>query len=108
MEKKGQFVQKRMFERISVNIQARFYYGNIFYSGKITNMSENGIFLQTRTSVPQSSLFPVIIRTDTMLLNILTRVMWAAPPDRQHCGVGLEIVNPSENYIEYTESIRPA
>lgn len=95
-----------MFERIPVSIQARFFYGNIFYSGKILNLSENGMFIHTRINIPHKSIFPVIIRSDTMILNILARVRRIETITDQHCGIGLEIVNPSQNYIEYTESIR--
>lgn len=106
MDNDDPFVQKRMFERIPVNIQARFFYGNIFYSGKIRNLSENGMFIHTKIPIPVKAIFPVIIRTDTMLLNILGRVRWSEEMTDQNCGIGLEIVNPSQNYIEYTENIR--
>lgn len=102
MEKMESFVQRRLSERLPVDVEVKYFNGNIFYSGSIKNVSENGMYIKTRRCLPSESIFAIIIRTHNKLFNVLAKVKWLINISDQHCGMGVEILNPP---LELMESI---
>jgi hypothetical protein len=94
-------IEKRAFERIPVNISARFYHGNIFYSGIVRNLSEQGMFIDTKKCLPSDSMFVVIIREKNDLLKVIAKVKRASRNTDTCLGMGVELLSPSPGYLDF-------
>lgn len=93
--------EKRAFKRIPANIDARFFYGNTFYSGVIRNLSDHGMFIDTKKSLPSDSMFVVILREDNDLLKVTVKVK-RFPTNSDSClGMGVELIGTSSGYVEF-------
>jgi len=100
-------MEKRTVERLQSGIDARFNYGNMFYSGTIMNMSEKGMFIKTKICLPPGTMFVVMVRKEHDLLNMLTRVKYNTRAMAHHEGMGVEILNPPTYCKEYVDRLRP-
>lgn len=98
---------KRTVERLQSGIDARFNYGDMFYSGKIMNMSEKGMFIQTKICLPAGTMFVIMVREEHHLLKMLARVKYSSRARVLHAGMGVEILNPPTYYTEYVDKLRP-
>ena len=49
-------MEKRAYSRIPANLDARVLYGNLIYSGKVTDISEAGMFINTKVSFPVNAV----------------------------------------------------
>ncbi|MBI4683480.1 MAG: PilZ domain-containing protein, partial [Nitrospirae bacterium] len=54
-------VEKRACERYPANLQARLFFGNMIYSGMVTNLSKNGMFVSTKVRFPVNSEFMMVV-----------------------------------------------
>lgn len=96
--------EKRAFRRIPVNIDARFFHGNIFYSGNLRNLSDKGMLIDTRRHLPLNSMFVVLIREENDLLNMVVKVKWISR-DTTSPGMGVEIVTLSPRYLDFIHRV---
>jgi Tfp pilus assembly protein PilZ len=81
----------------------------MFYKSQVTNLSKGGLFVRTRVNFPIDSVFVTVILLNQHTLNILSRVKRAIKPEnhetpRNNFGMGLELINPSEDYTAYVRS----
>lgn len=95
--------EKRASRRIPVNIDARFFHGNLFYSGSLRNLSDKGMLIDTRKRLPLNSMFVVIIREENDLLTTVVKVKWIST-DTASPGMGVELINPSSGYLNLVHS----
>lgn len=100
-------MEKRTVERLKSGIDARFNYGDIFYTGTILNMSEKGMFIKTKICLPAGSMFVVMVRQENELLKMLARVKYSTRARVHFEGMGVEILNPPTNYKEFVDRLRP-
>ena len=103
--------EKRAHRRFHSQVEARLFFGNMFYTGQVTNLSEGGIFVRTRVSFPLDSVFVTVMLLNQHTLNILSKVKRAVKPEnhgvpRNNFGMGLELINPSEDYSLYVRSYK--
>jgi hypothetical protein len=100
-------MEKRTIDRVYSDIDARFNYGNMFYSGTILNLSEKGMFIKTKICLTPGSMFVVMIREENELLKMLARVKYSTRSGLHYEGMGVAILNPPTNYKEYVDRLRP-
>lgn len=105
MAKQNFSSQKRRFERITAELEVRFFFGNIFYSGVVTNLSENGMFIRTKISSSLEAVFSIIIHPEKKLLHVLAKVKRLQKTNGCD-GIGVEIINPSQYYLELINSLK--
>ncbi|HBH61361.1 MAG TPA: hypothetical protein DDX85_06420 [Nitrospiraceae bacterium] len=106
-------MEKRAFQRLSVNLQSRLFYGNMVYTGIVTNISENGMFISTKMSFPVDSVFIAIILLDTQTLSIpvkIRRTVKAAEHSslNEDCGIGVGLLNTSKEYLDLVSKTKAA
>jgi len=89
-------MEKSTVERLQSGIDARFNYGDMFYSGTILNLSEKGMFIKTRICLPPGSMFVVMVREDHELLKIPAKVKYSTKASVHYEGMGVEILNPPQ------------
>ena len=99
-------MERRSSNRIETNFKARFFYGNFFYSGTITNVSDSGMFINTKRFLPTDSMFVVIIRLENVLLKVIAKVQRLTATEDNGAGIGVTLVSPSHNYLEFIHSIK--
>lgn len=99
-------MEKRTVERLQSGIDARFNYGDMFYSGTILNLSEKGMFVKTKICLPSGSMFVVLVREENELLKMLARVKYSTRSREYNEGMGVEILTPPTDYKEYVARLR--
>ena len=92
------FKERRLFRRIPVNIDVSFSYSNMFYSGIITNLSETGMFINTRQSLPIGTILVVIIRRESELTKVFVKVKRMERSHNDYEGIAVKLISPSEVY----------
>ncbi len=99
-------MSKRSSLRIPVRINVNFYRDKKCYSGTITNLSENGMFLRTiGEDFPQGSEFEITIPVKKEELSVSARLIRSSKIDNGNRGIGLHLVSTSKNYIEFVENL---
>ncbi len=102
-------VQKRAFDRIHSNINVRFNCGNNDYSGIVTNLSGNGMFINTdRMLFPFHSQFNVVISFGEDFLHVPIKVVRITKLSDSCDGVGVSVMEPSQSYLEMVEQLKTA
>lgn len=103
-------MEKRAFERLPVNLQARLFYGNIIYTGEVADISEGGMFIRTRINFPVDSLILTVILLVDDTLKVPVKVRRTASsnndPDKHMDGVGVEVFEPQQNFLNYIGKCR--
>ena len=97
-------MKKRAFERIPVDFEVRLPCGNMFYSGTVLNLSEKGMFISTKRIYPVDSILNIQMEKETVYL--LARVKSFKKTDGNSDGIGVEILNPPQNYLEFVSSLK--
>ena len=101
-------MEKRTFERIRVNLEIGFCCCSKVHEGTITNLSENGMFICTRKYLASDSKFVIVMRAEDNLLKILVRVKRLTIRNSQYDGMGVELVNPNDDYLKYVSKLKVA
>ncbi len=99
-------IERRACERFPANLQARLFYGNMIYSGMITNISKNGMFLKTKVPFPVHSEFMVVILLKDRTVKLPIKVRRRVAGESNYCfntdrGIGVELLNTPQNYLDY-------
>ena len=102
------FEERRACERIQTNIDARFFYSNLFYSGSVSNMSDSGMFISTKRFLPADSMFVVIIRLENELLKVIAKVKRHTSTSDSGAGMGVALLSPSRSYLELVSTMKTA
>jgi hypothetical protein len=98
-------MEKRASTRIAAKIDTRFFYGKMFYAGTVVNLSERGMFVHTERCLPAASEFLVIIKNKRELLKISAKVKRVTKTKDCFDGMGIELLNPPERYLEFIEGL---
>jgi len=106
-------MEKRTFQRLPVKLQSRLFYGNLVYTGMITNLSENGMFISTKMSFPVNSVFIAILLLNTHTISVPIRIRRSTREADQSTGsevsgLGVGLINPSREYLDFVSKTRAA
>lgn len=100
-------MQRRAYERKPSNVKTKFFLGNSVYFGTITNFSENGLFVDTKDIYfPLRSRFEIFIPSSGEVLKLPVEVRRLAETGDIHYGMGVELLDPPQNYLEFMDSLR--
>ena len=97
---------KRNFERMTTSLRVNFSLNNEVNSGTITNLSNNGMFINTHMCLPLKSNFSVFIPLDDRVLDLPAKVRRLTKTGNDYDGMGVELLNPAPRYLELLNSIR--
>lgn len=101
-------MQKRAFERIPANIRVRFFSGISDYFGTVTNLSEKGMFISTEVNVPLEQQLEILIPLKEEVLKIPAKIISVIKSDKINSGIGVILLNASNNYLEFVDTLRTA
>ena len=68
------FMDRREYERVNTNFRAQYFFGNALYTGEITNLSEKGMYINTKLCFPFESKFEILIPLVQGVLKVPVRV----------------------------------
>ena len=99
-------MQKRSCERISGNVEARFFCSNSLYNGTITNLSEKGMCISTGMCLPYNSMFEVLIPLKENVLEVPAKVIWVKETNSKYDTMGVKLMEPPENYLDFVVGLK--
>ena len=110
------YLKKRAYERIPVTIQVNYFHDNESYAGTVTNLSINGMYIEADQSLPVKlkmdllnpfkSYCIVYVPFREGTLKVIVKVRRLIKADGDFTCMGVKIVNPSQDYLEFVSSIR--
>ncbi len=99
-------MQRRQAKRINVKIEAMFHCGNKVCNGVVTNISEKGMFIDTKLVFPVDMNFDLIIPFRDSRLRFPVKITRLQKAQGKYVGLGLEIAGSHEHYIDYVSKLR--
>ena len=99
-------MQRRTFERIPVDFKVRYFCGDNACKGTVTDLSENGMFIDTTIDFPFDSNFKLVLPLDDEVINISAIIKRVVKSRGIYKGIGVELVNPPENYLQFVNELR--
>jgi hypothetical protein len=100
-------MQKRAVDRISSHVKIRFYCCNQVYTGNVMNLSEKGMFICTKNMCfPFAAEFDVFIPFEEEILHVPVKLSWIKSSLNSDDDIGVELLNPTQNYVEFVNSLR--
>ena len=106
-------MEKRAYRRIPANLEARVLYGNLIYSGKVTDISEVGMFINTKVNFPVNAVFLLMVLVNDCVIKIPIKVKRRVKSGedlsgQNKCGMGVELVKTPQHYLDYVSSCKAA
>ncbi|MBI5663837.1 MAG: PilZ domain-containing protein [Nitrospirae bacterium] len=99
-------LERRAYERFPDNLQARLFFGNMIYSGMVTNLSKKGMFVSTNVRFPVNTEFMLVVLLNNRTLKLPIKVRRSVKREsaynsRTDCGIGVELLDAPQNYLDY-------
>ena len=93
-------MERRVFERIPVNLYVIFYHSRQSYTGIVSNLSKNGICIETRKYFPLKSKLEILVLARGESLKIPVTVTASRELENGHkfYGLGTELIEEPPNY----------
>ena len=101
-------MQRRAFERIPVEFKVRYFCGDTPCNGTVTNLSENGMFIDTTIDFPFDSNFEIVLPLHDEVMKISATIKRVVKSKGAYNGMGVELVNPPENYLQLVNELKLA
>lgn len=101
-------MEKRAFERLFSNISVRFLSGETVYLGTVKNISKKGMFISTKVTFPLELQLKILLPLKEELLKLPAKIINIKKSGDIYDGIGVELLNPSQNYLEFIDSLRTA
>lgn len=104
-------MERRAFKRIPVHLQARLFFGNLVYTGVVTNLSEKGMFISTKMTFPGESVLVTSILINRHTLKLPIKIKRTVKSNNNNVipgngGVGVEILEPTDSYKKFIDSCK--
>ncbi|MBI4683016.1 MAG: PilZ domain-containing protein [Nitrospirae bacterium] len=99
-------MKKRTVERIPANLKAEFFWSDKINSGSVTDLSENGMLVNTTACPPLRAKFDISIPLKNDVVKLPVKVRRILKNDSIYDAIGLEILNPPKQYLDFVSSLR--
>ena len=95
-------MENRISKRIPAKISLRFPCCNTVHSGIATNLSENGMFINTtELCFPIQSRLEILILFGKEILKVPVKITRIVKKANVYKGIGVELVSLPKNYLEF-------
>ncbi len=101
-------MQRRAHERIPVEFKIRYFCGDTPCSGTVKNLSESGMYIDTAIDFPFDSNFELVLPMDDEVMKISAKIKRVVKSGSVYKGMGVELLDPPENYIQFVNNLRLA
>ena len=99
-------MKKRAAERIPEKINVKFFSAGTEYSGTMMNFSQKGMFIRTDVNVPIRTQVEIHVPVREEVFKVLAEVKSFTKSGDVQNGIGVEVINPPQNYIEFIDSLK--
>ena len=103
----GLYKERRVSDRIPASIAVRFTYNRMLDSlcyGTVDNISRNGMLIKTGTCFPNQTNITLFIYQEKILM-VHAKVKRVIKSDGFYRAMGIEVMDPSEEYLEFTDRL---
>jgi len=105
--------ERRSYDRVSTRMEARFFCGNRYYAGKITDVSEQGMFINTDIKLPIDTSFEIMMLINDQVTKVPVTVRRTVDSTYRSDnfssgGMGVELVKSPVRYLSYVSSLKSA
>ena len=101
---------RRAYERFPAKIDARLFFGNLIYTGKITDLSQSGMFVSTRVGFPVNSEFLMVVLVNDRTIKIPVKVRRKVKNENGYSsgnnGIGVELVDSPQQYMDFIDNYK--
>ncbi len=103
--------ERRAYDRVPTRMEARFLCGNRYYAGKITDVSEKGMFIHTDIRLPKNSPLSIIMLINNEVTKVPVTVRRTVESSFRSDnvstgGMGVELVKSPVQYMSYVSSLK--
>jgi len=103
----SRIIEKRSSERFYSDLNVNFKCCDRDYTGKVVDISETGMFITSRDmSFPNDANFNVELDINNEHLSLPVRMCRLTISPRMEDGMGVEILNPPQNYLVLIDRLR--
>ncbi len=110
-------MKKRTFDRIAVSteVPASIFHDNYVYAGKVVNISNKGIYLETETPLPFDSKFLMLhpfksrleLHISLQEKDLKVAIKLKRLMQNENCqGIAAEVIHPEIEYLEFVDTFR--
>lgn len=107
---KDSYRERRASSRIPASITVRFFCENLLhtvYYGTVDNISETGLLVKTKTCFSKNTDIRLFIYKEKILL-VNAKVKRVVKLDDGYEAMGIEVVEPDEEYVEFVNDLKAA
>ena len=98
---------QREFERVPSNFKVRFSCFHTDYTGTVTNVSENGMFISIEEmSFPFDSTLEVLVHLKHKIFKVPVEVSRMAKSKDHYDGLGVKILETPEDYLDLVHTYK--
>lgn len=98
----------RYGENIPASVVVRFFHDESRYSGIVTNLSENGMCINTGMCLPCDSSIELLIPLKKEDLNVPVKVSRVVKTGGFYNTMEVKVLNPPKKYLALVENLRSA
>ncbi len=99
-------IEQREYQRIPANLEVYFYCGDKICCGTITDISEKGMFINTKIEFPFDLTFELNIPISENIFRVPVKIRRIAITDGYYGGLGVDLLKPSQNYSEFVKKLK--
>jgi len=105
--------ERRAYDRVPTRMEARFFCGNRYYAGKITDVSEQGMFINTDIRLPINYSFEIMMLINDQVTRVPVTVRRTVESSYRSNnfssgGMGVELMKSPTQYLTYVSSLKSA
>lgn len=98
---------QREFERVPSNFKVRFSCYHTDYTGTVTNVSENGMFIRTgKMSFPFSSTLEIMIHLKHQMIKVPVKVRRMTKSRDHYDGLAVKLLDTPRDYIDLVHTYK--
>ncbi len=99
---------RRSFNRIPTDIKVKFFSGTEMCYGTVMNLTEKGMFIRTKVNFPLQPQLRILMPCKDEFLRLNVWVKSFGGSDSINNGLGVELLNPPQKYLEFVGNLRLA
>ncbi len=98
-------MEKRSVERVSETIRVNFYYEKDTYEGTVTDLSYNGLCIDTYACPPCEADIEVVLIMGDEVFQLPGKIKRLANTNELNCCMGVEFSDSSEQYYRFVSTL---
>ncbi len=101
-------MSKRPFHKIRSNLKIKFFCSHSFCAGTLTDLSEKGMLIETKMTIPFDRIFDVVICLRERLIRVHVRFRKLIGNNKSYDIMAVDVLNPQKDYLEFINDISPS